>query len=120
MYAQTHPTEKPKDLGTHDLAALFNELDPAIQAWAQAHLETLPVLGNPDWLGDQPNLRWILEEDRGNFVEWRYVPEQTSAVVKAAPHALLNAAQALGKLCRDLAVGQSQPGHEQGDSTTPC
>ena len=75
LYAQTHPRENPKNLGTHDLAALFDKLDSAIQARAQAYLETLPVLGNPDWLGDQPNLRRILEEDRGNFVEWRYVPE---------------------------------------------
>ncbi len=120
LYAQTHPKEKPKDLGTHDLVALFDELDPAIQAQAQKCLETLPVLGNSDWLGDEPDLRLILEEDSGNFVEWRYVPEQTSNGVKAAPHALLNAVQALGHLCRDLAAGQSQPGHGQGGSTTPC
>ena len=120
LYAQTHPKEKPKDLGTHDLAALFDELDPAIQAQAQKCLETLPVLGNSDWLGDEPDLRLILEEDRGNFVEWRYVPEQTSEWVKAAPHALLNAVQALGHLCRDLTTGQSQSGRGQGDSTTPC
>ena len=113
LFAQTHPKKQPKDWRTHDLVALFDKLNPAIQEQAQEYLETLPVLGNPDWLGDQPDLRRILEENRRNFETWRYVPEQTSAAVVAMPHALLNVVQVLGQLCRDLAGGQ-------GGSTTPC
>lgn len=100
LYVQTHPTRDPPK--SHDLATLFDNLEQTTRSQAQTYLETLPVLGKREWLGEQPNLQAILEENRSNFTEWRYTPEKLAGVV-ASPHSLINAVQALSRLCQDLA-----------------
>ena len=102
-YAQTHPTQKPPK--GHDLAGLFDALDQTCQRQAQKYLETLPVLGEQKWIGEQPDMRSILETGRSNFTDWRYMVEQPS-VGGGVPKGLINVVQALRKVCRDLVQPQ--------------
>ena len=99
LLAQTKPDKKPPK--THDLLKLFNELDSAPKLKAQKYLETLPVIGEQDWIGEQPDIRSILQMGRKNFTDWRYLAEATS-VENGVPKPLINVVQALRKVCLDL------------------
>ena len=103
VHAQTVPDKKPPC--GHDLAKLFARLDDNSQRRAQHKLETLSVLGEPNWIGKNPNIEKIIGTGSSNFTDWRYLSEKPS-VGGGVPKGLINVAQALRIACLDLVLSK--------------
>ena len=104
-----HALKKPNAVPPrgHDLLDLFDALDQETQLKAQHMLETLPVIGEPDWVGENPDIRELIKVGRSNFKDWRYLPE-IQTVGNGVPKGLVNVAQALRGVCLEHVLPESQ------------
>ena len=96
LLAQTKPSKCPPH--SHDLLRCFAELDEEVQAEVAAALMSMEPVGGADWIGENPDVRNILEVGRTNFVDWRYLPEE-GTVGGGAPKSLINVMQAVRQVC---------------------
>lgn len=95
-HALNHPERTPPS--GHNLLNLYDALDEGTQSNAQELLHTLSPLGAPEWIGENPNIRELIELGATNFSDWRYLPEQTS-VDGGVPKVLVNVVNVLRALC---------------------
>ncbi len=101
LHAQLRPNQKPPH--GHDLVKLYDALDCDAKTKAQNALLSLPPLGAPSWIGENPEIRALVEQGRTNFIDWRYLPESSDSGGKhGVPKALVNVVQALRKVCLEF------------------
>ena len=96
LHAQTKPDEAPPR--GHSLLDLYDELDLATKTQAQELIRKLKPLGAPDWIGETPEIRTLIEQGNSNFSDWRYLPEK-SQVTGGVPKSLANVVQVIRHLC---------------------
>ena len=66
-------------------------------------LKTMPPVGQSDWVGVHPDIREIIETGSANFTDWRYLPENQN-MGKGIPKGLINAAEALRRVCLEYVL----------------
>ena len=98
LLAQTHPTEKPRVFGQHELSKLFCALDDLVQSEVEEQFVTMP----PEWeeyIGKEygDSVAKIFSISDNSFVDWRYVMENGAS--GGMPEGVLKAAAAVRIVC---------------------
>ena len=98
LQAQSNTADKP--LSGHDLVQLFCALPCDTKRAAQHKLETIPPIGQQNWIGESPKIRDLIKQGRSSFTDWRYLPEKTE-IGGGVPKVHINVAQALRAVILD-------------------
>ena len=104
LHAQTRLNEMPPQ--GHNLLTLFDALERDAKEKAACKLRTLPAIGGSDWVGEDPDIRSIIEIGAKNFTEWRYLPER-QGVGGGVPKGLINVLQALRAACLEYVTSKT-------------
>ena len=101
LHAQITPCDPPPR--GHYLLDLYDSLDSETKAEAQMLICQLPPMGAPSWIGENPDIRALINQGNSNFDEWRYLPEKPH-MGSGVPKVLVNVVQVIQRLSLDRAL----------------
>ena len=98
LLAQTHPTEKPRTFGQHQLSKLFSALDSSVQLEVEKQFVAMPT----EWekyIGEEygDSVGSIFSIADNSFVDWRYIMEDGAS--GGIPKGVLKATAAARIVC---------------------
>jgi len=101
LHAQTKPGERPPK--GHCLLGLYDKLGCDVKIKAQEMLSSLPLVGDPNWIEENPDIRELIKQGNSNFLDWKYPPEKDS-MEDGVPKVMVNVVQVMHELCLQYVV----------------